>query len=140
MGSYFVQEIFFCLSRLTRQQGKGTILIPIYHFYPLTSTETHICRYVFEMHTLTPSWRRPLSYLLCKSMDWFLYDNGLCHERVKFFITVYVITKLLLNENYPPQGIIIWLKVVGFCLLITYLMLLLTLWQTVDLNSHRLSP
>ena len=21
-------------------------------------------------------------YLLCKSMDWFLYDNGLRHERV----------------------------------------------------------
>ena len=34
------------------------------------------------------SWRSPLSYrnqstdLLCKSMDWFLYDNGLRHERV----------------------------------------------------------
>ena len=31
----------------------------------------------------------PLSYrnqstdLLCKSMDWFLHDNGLSHERVK---------------------------------------------------------
>ena len=38
---------------------------------------------------LTLSWRRPLSYrnqsidLLGKSMDWFLYDNGLRHERVK---------------------------------------------------------
>ena len=37
---------------------------------------------------LTLSWRRPLSYrnqsmnLLPKSMDWFLYDNGLRHERV----------------------------------------------------------
>ena len=37
---------------------------------------------------LTLSWRRPLSYrnhsidLLCKSMDWFLYDNGLRHEKV----------------------------------------------------------
>ena len=37
---------------------------------------------------LTLSWRGPLSYrnqsidLLRKSMDWFLYDNGLCHERV----------------------------------------------------------
>ena len=36
------------------------------------------------------SWRRPLSYrnqsiyLLRKSMDWFLYDNDLCHERVKY--------------------------------------------------------
>ena len=40
---------------------------------------------------LTLSWRRPLSYrnqsidLLCKSMDWFLYDNGLHHERVNYF-------------------------------------------------------
>ena len=38
---------------------------------------------------LTLSWRRPLSYrdqsidLLCKSMEWFLYDNGLRQERVK---------------------------------------------------------
>ena len=37
---------------------------------------------------LTLSWRRPLSYrnqfidLQSKSMDWFLYDNGLSHERV----------------------------------------------------------
>ena len=47
--------------------------------------------------SLTLSWRGPLSYrnqsidlqsksidLLCKSMDWFLYDNGIRHERVKF--------------------------------------------------------
>ena len=38
------------------------------------------------------SWRRPLSYrnqsidLLCKSMDWFLYDNDLRHERVKMYV------------------------------------------------------
>ena len=38
--------------------------------------------------SLTLSWRRPLSYgnqsfdLQTKSMDWFLYDNGLCLERV----------------------------------------------------------
>ena len=38
---------------------------------------------------LTLSWRRPLSYrnqsidLRSKSMDWFLYHNGLRHERVK---------------------------------------------------------
>ena len=40
--------------------------------------------------SLTLSRRRPLSYrnhstdLLCKSIDWFLYENGLCHERVKY--------------------------------------------------------
>ena len=44
--------------------------------------------------SLTLSWRRTLSYrnqfidLLCKSMDWFLYDNGLRHERVKVDLTI----------------------------------------------------
>ena len=44
---------------------------------------------------LTLSRRRPLSYrnqstdLLCKSMDWFLYDNGLRLERVKSQFTHY---------------------------------------------------
>ena len=39
-------------------------------------------------YAVTLSWRRPLSYrnqsidLRSKSMDWFLYDNGPCHERV----------------------------------------------------------
>ena len=38
---------------------------------------------------ITLSWRRSLSYrnqcigLLCKSLDWFLYDKDLRHERVK---------------------------------------------------------
>ena len=41
---------------------------------------------------LTLSRRRLLSYrnqstdLLCKSMDWFLHDNGLRHERVKIIV------------------------------------------------------
>ena len=40
--------------------------------------------------TLTLSWRRPLSYrnqpidLQSKLMNWFLYDNGVRHERVKY--------------------------------------------------------
>ena len=40
---------------------------------------------------LTLSWRRPLSYrnqsidFQSKSMDWFLYDNGLRHERVNAY-------------------------------------------------------
>ena len=40
---------------------------------------------------LNLSWRRPLSYrnqsidLRSNSLDWFLYDNGLHHERVKCF-------------------------------------------------------
>ena len=42
---------------------------------------------------LTPSRRRPLSYrnqsinLRSKSMDWFLYDNGLRHERVRSILS-----------------------------------------------------
>ena len=48
-------------------------------------------RFVFMnfSFSLTLSRRRPLSYrnqlidLLRKLMDWFLYDNGLRHERVK---------------------------------------------------------
>ena len=42
--------------------------------------------------SLTLSWRRPLSYrnqsidFLSKSMDWFLYVNGLRHERVKWIV------------------------------------------------------
>ena len=44
---------------------------------------------IFLALQLTLSWRRPISYrnqsigLLCKSMEWFLYDNSLRHERVK---------------------------------------------------------
>ena len=43
------------------------------------------------VNLLTLSRRRPLSCrnqsidLLGKSMDWFLYDNGLCHKRVKLY-------------------------------------------------------
>ena len=49
----------------------------------LSITYTHDIKY-----NLTLSWRRLLSYknqlidLLRKSVDWFLYDNGLRHERV----------------------------------------------------------
>ena len=46
-----------------------------------------------KWNQLTLSWRRPLSYrnqsidLLCKSMNWFLYDNSLRHERVKVYVS-----------------------------------------------------
>ena len=44
--------------------------------------------FYFTPLSLNVSWRRSLSYrkqlndLLSKSMDWFLYDEGFCHERV----------------------------------------------------------
>ena len=48
----------------------------------------NICLFGQTTKPLTLSWRRPLSYrnqfidLLCKSVDWLLYDNGLRHETV----------------------------------------------------------
>ena len=50
---------------------------------------TEQCRSSRAKSFLTLSWQSPLSYRnqfvdwRSKSMDWFLYDNGLCHERVK---------------------------------------------------------
>ena len=46
-------------------------------------------KFFLHHYRLTLSWRMPLSYrnqsidLRNKSMNWFLYDNGLRHERVK---------------------------------------------------------
>ena len=46
-------------------------------------------------YVLTLSWRWSLSYnnnqsinLHCKSMDWFVYDRDLCHERVNVTSTM----------------------------------------------------
>ena len=64
----------------------------------ITKTSNHVmaCLYcqlwTYSAQHLTLSWWRPLSYrnqsidLLCKSMDWFLYDNGLRHERFNTLI------------------------------------------------------
>ena len=68
---------------------------------------------------LTLSWRRPLSYrnqsndLQSKLMDWFLYDNGLRHERINsYFATVRSLQKIQvwkwkhsssLNQNFVRQ-------------------------------------
>ena len=67
---------------------------------------------------LTLSWQRPLSYknqsidLLCKSMNWFLYDNDLRHERVKsnaaYFLRVPFIVKnasLRIKMTHQPNNI-----------------------------------
>ena len=55
----------------------------------------HLTRWSFELYfKLTLSWRGPKSYrnqsidLQSKSMDWFLYDIGLRHERVKASKTI----------------------------------------------------
>ena len=64
---------------------------------------------------LNLSWRRPISYrnqfidLLCKSMDWFLYDIGLRHERVKSFskyFCSYCLKKAISHKKTTVIGII----------------------------------
>ena len=58
---------------------------------------------------LTPSWWRPISYrnqsidLRSKSMNWFLYDIGLRHERVKLTLIADVFTDSkiwLISQSY----------------------------------------
>ena len=84
--------------------------------------------------TLTLSWRRPLWYrnqyidLLCKSMDWFLYDDGLRHERVKYNSTTksvkLALVKLLwfINLTFKKIRYYIWIisvywKKISTCLI-----------------------
>ena len=70
---------------------------------------------------LTLSWRGPLSYrnqsieLLCILMDWFLYDNGFCQERVNVvskrsrlthllpLISYYTLTKISENQRFSSD-------------------------------------
>ena len=62
-------------------------------------------------------------------MDWFLYDNDLCHERVKDYLAF---QKLLLKENVRNfQKLIIilikyYIKQESFCLRILFLRFQLT--------------
>ena len=55
----------------------------------LRCRDINIFRFMKEKNALTYSWWRPLSYrnpsvdLRSKLMDWFLYDNGRRHERIK---------------------------------------------------------
>ena len=72
--------IIHCLVWSTRKM--------LVHNWKLTGT------YYLMKFGLTLSWRKPISYrnqpinLLCKSIDWFLYDIVLHHERVKVIRTV----------------------------------------------------
>ena len=47
-----------------------------------TSKSAHQDLNIKIFMTEVPSYRKPIM-LLCKSVDWFLYDRGLHHERVK---------------------------------------------------------
>ena len=55
-----------------------------------------ISKIIKKQTLLTLSWRRALSYrnqsidLQSKLIDWFLYNNGLCHERVNRHCNVFI--------------------------------------------------
>ena len=73
------------------------------HIVPNNKIYENHCVKINTIVWLTLSWRRPISYwnqsidLLRKSMDWFLYDIGLRHERVKQKSIVSFVTNSTLN-------------------------------------------
>ena len=79
MKLHFIQG--FPKTRYYRDQSKFDIMVTLVPNSLVNQTQVFVL--------LTLSWRRPLSYrnqsidLLRKSVDWFLYDNGLRHVRVK---------------------------------------------------------
>ena len=71
-------------------QASAEIFMWIFGFFKNSFFTEHLRTTTSQISMmLTLLCRRSLSYrnqpidLLCKSMDWFLYDNGLCHENVK---------------------------------------------------------
>ena len=70
---------------------KSRVNSEIKHGFQKSKSWTRDCHKCFNSTEAIIIWRRPFSYrnqsiyLLRKSMDWFLYDNGLRHERVKFW-------------------------------------------------------
>ena len=91
---------------------------------------------------LTLSWRRPLSYrnqsidLQSKSLDWFLHDNGLRHERVKWYLgrlKLYV----GLEECLPNTSNVITLVVTTDLLLFRDIWILLNVWEKEGTNEQR---
>ena len=82
------------------------ILLSVCSHYPLSHRHFLCSTPSFQDFCLTLSWRGPLSYrnqsidLQSRSMDWFLYDNGFRHERVKLGICDF--------KNFPKW----WIKTV----------------------------
>ena len=82
-------SIFFsiCCKMLRSTKIKGKLAWNGSNGLPQWWTNTGV--YMMERFVLALLWRRPLSYrnqcidLQSKSMDWFLYDRVLHHERVK---------------------------------------------------------
>ena len=81
---------FFIITRTVRKSSRATLDFQISHRqlkFHWSIAVISCCNYPYT-DCLTLLWRRPLWYrnrsidLLCKSMVWFLYDNGLRHEKV----------------------------------------------------------
>ena len=47
-----------------------------------------------------PSYRNQTTDLLCKSMDWFLYDRDLGHERVNMVVIISFLFKTLYQPKF----------------------------------------
>ena len=98
---------------------------------------------------LTLSWRRPLSYrnqsidLLRKSMNWFLYDNGLRHERVKLrHVRLYAFISIccMLHKYIEFDQDFLWLLVLIYysfsCKLYPGRQVFGLFWDGVFLQKH----
>ena len=82
----------FCLVTNSRVYPRW-LLYPAYPWISVETSKTFVQRFWYPAGSLslilTLSWRRPSScrnqsiHLLCKSVDWFLYGNGLRHARAK---------------------------------------------------------
>ena len=90
----------------------------LFHLYQLDKQHSmHVMEFILLLvvshcWSLILSWRMPLSYrnqfidLLCKSMNWFLYDRYLCHERVNGWgIVQWNQRKGLIAKGHPPSTI-----------------------------------
>ena len=68
-----------------------------------------LIHFKFAYLCLTLSWRRPLLYrnqsidLLRKPMDWFPYDNGLRHERIKYSLAGGSAILWIVSERKPRE-------------------------------------
>ena len=90
---YFILmwQLYLAIACYTLPSMKYTYLnLGLFESFPVKSRG--VVNFTRSGQRLTFSWRRLLSYrnqsidFLCKSMDWFLYDNGLRHERVKITV------------------------------------------------------
>ena len=80
-----LNSLMICL----KNKGMLKLHLKVLYFVAMIKLSFICVSFFYSTLYLTLSWRRPLSYrnqstdFLCKSLDWFLYDNGLRHERVK---------------------------------------------------------